>query len=42
MELVKYSLHPEDDGSKVLRNDGIPTHQYTMSQPRRPRSESSK
>jgi len=35
------SLHPEDEGSKVLRNGGILSHHYAASQPIRPRVESS-
>jgi hypothetical protein len=33
------SLHPEDGGSKILRNVCIIPHQYTASQLRRPRFE---
>jgi len=29
--------HPEDGGSKVLRNTGIQPHYYTVLKPRRPR-----
>jgi hypothetical protein len=34
------SLHPEDGGSKVLRNVGILPHHYTVSRLRRPRNQS--
>jgi hypothetical protein len=33
------SLHPEDGGSKVLRNGGNLPHQYTVLQPKRLRRE---
>jgi hypothetical protein len=34
-------IHPEDGGSKALRNADILPQHYTVSQPRRPRLESS-
>jgi len=34
-------IHPEDGGSKVLRNVGIMPHPYTGSQPRKLRFDSS-
>jgi len=36
---VGYHIHPEDEGSKVLRNVGILPQHYTASQTRRPRLE---
>jgi len=32
----RYSVHPEDEGSKALQNIGILLQQYTTSQPTRP------
>jgi hypothetical protein len=37
----RHSLHPENGGSKVLRNVGILPHHHTVSQSRRHRNESS-
>jgi hypothetical protein len=34
---LKFSLQPEDGGSKVIRNSGILPQHYKASQPRRPR-----
>jgi hypothetical protein len=36
---VPSSLHPEDGGSKFLRNVGVLQQHYTASQPRRPQLE---
>jgi len=40
-EDICLNLHPEDGGSTILRNVGMLSQHYKLSQPRRPRLEES-